>query len=55
MSPRKRTKTNRLTIYMIKPTFQRLEDFVDSSNEPIQVEDARQFLFEESHPHCRDG
>jgi len=47
MSYRKRTKTNRLTIYMIKPEFQRLEDFIESSNEPIQVEDAGQFLFEE--------
>jgi len=51
MSLRKRTKTNRLTIYMIKPKFQQLEDFIDSSNEPIQVEDAGLFLFDESHPH----
>lgn len=51
MSLPKRRKTNRLTIYMIKPKFQRLEDFIDSSNEPIQVEDIGQFVFEESHPH----
>lgn len=51
MPSRNRAKTNRLTIYMIKPKFQRLEDFIDSSNEPIQVEDVGQFLFEESHPH----
>jgi len=51
MSFSKRTKTNRLTIYMIKPKFQRLEDFIESPNDPIQVEDAGQFLFEESHPH----
>ena len=43
--------TNKLTIYLIKPKYQQLEDIIDSASEPRQVEDVGQFVFEVSHPH----
>jgi len=42
--------TNRLTIYLIKPKYQQLEDIIDSATEPRQVGDVGQFVFEASHP-----
>jgi len=50
MTPRKEIKTNRLTIYMIKPKYQKLEDIIDSAIEPREVEGVGQFVFEASHP-----
>lgn len=44
-------KTNRLTVYMIKPEYQRINDIIDSPNEPQTVGDVGKFAFEESHPH----
>ena len=44
------TRTNRLTIYMIKPKYQRLEDIIDSASEPRDVGGVGQFVFEASHP-----
>jgi uncharacterized protein (TIGR04141 family) len=44
------TKTNRLTIYMIKAKYQLLEDIFDSTDEPREVEGVGQFVFEASHP-----
>ncbi|MDR3547139.1 MAG: TIGR04141 family sporadically distributed protein [Candidatus Pacebacteria bacterium] len=36
---------------MIKPGYQRIEDIIDSTNEPRQIGEIGQFVFEESHPH----
>jgi uncharacterized protein (TIGR04141 family) len=49
--PRESSKRiNRLTIYMVKPKFQRLIDIIDSASAPRQVAGAGQFVSEESHP-----
>jgi uncharacterized protein (TIGR04141 family) len=50
MPRKKEIRTNKLTIYMIKPRYQRLEDIIDSANEPRQVDEVGQFVFEASHP-----
>ena len=44
-------KTNRLTIYMIKPEYQRIEDIVNSATNGCQIGEVGQFIFEESRPH----
>src|ERR1051326_1390879 len=44
-------KTNMLSIYLIKPEFQRLEDIVESSEPPIEIPNIGHFFFEQSHPH----
>lgn len=54
MSPAIGVKTNRLTIYMIKPEYQRIEDIVESVTNPCQIGEVGQFIFEESHPHPPD-
>lgn len=43
-------KTNRLTIYMVKPEYQRIEDIVDSAANSYQIGEVGQFIFEESNP-----
>jgi len=46
--------TNKLSVYMIKPEFQRLEDIIDSTEEPTEIPGVGHFVFEESHPHQPD-
>jgi hypothetical protein len=51
LMPRESSKRiNRLTIYMVKPKFQRLIDIIDSASAPRQVAGIGQFVSEESHP-----
>lgn len=44
-------RTNHLTIYMIKPQYQRIEDIVDSATNRYSIGEIGQFIFKESHPH----
>lgn len=46
-------KSNRLSIYLIKPEYQRPEDIVSSTRAPIVIGDG-QFFSEPSHPHPPD-
>ena len=41
--------TNRYSIYMIKPDFEKLEDIVDSRDN-IEIQDVGGFFFDQSHP-----
>ena len=43
-------RTNRLTIYMIKPKYRLLEDIIEAGTKPLQISDMGQFIFEVSHP-----
>ena len=47
-------KTNRLTVYMIKPDFQRIDDIVHPSSRRHLIGEIGLFVFEESHPHPPD-
>lgn len=42
------TPTNKLSVYMIKPGINRLEDIIESSQEPRIIPDVGSFYFEES-------
>ena len=52
--PAQRKKTNKLSVYMIKPHYQRLEDIVDSDESPREIEQVGHFVFAQSHPHLPD-
>lgn len=42
-------RTNRLSVYMIRPEFQNLADIASTANNPQQIDGVGTFLFEESH------
>lgn len=44
-------KTNKLSIYLIKPEFQGAADIVDCSELPVTIPGVGQFFFERSNPH----
>jgi uncharacterized protein (TIGR04141 family) len=43
-------KTNKLSVYLVKSGITDLEDMVESTQEPVTVNDQGTFVFEESHP-----
>jgi uncharacterized protein (TIGR04141 family) len=43
-------KTNKLSIYLIRPEFQRSEDVLECTELPIQIPGVGEFYFERSHP-----
>lgn len=45
-----RLKTNKLAIYMLKPEYQRREEIVDATRDPIEIDGVGTFYFEDSHP-----
>jgi len=49
--PANQQKTNKLSIYLIKAAFQRLEDIVDSDRPTQEIPGVGDFIFGESHPH----
>lgn len=49
-----KTKANKLSIYMIKPEYQTLEDIVESASQPQEISGVGHFVFDESHPHKPD-
>ena len=44
-----RIKTNRLTVYLIKPEFSALEDIVETTTRTQEIDGVGTFLFENSH------
>ncbi len=48
--PRSAVKTNKLSIYMIKPQFQRLEEIVNTTSDPVEIEGVGHFFYERSAP-----
>lgn len=44
-------KANKLSIYMIKPQYQRLEEIITTPDEPIEIEGVGHFFYELSVPH----
>ncbi len=43
-------KTNRLSVYLVKAGITDLEDIVESTQQPVAINDQGFFVFEESHP-----
>src|SRR5579863_6364804 len=50
----RKVKTNKLSIYLIKPAYNEPQDIIDSQEAPIHIDDVGPFYFEESHPHEPD-
>lgn len=49
--PNESIKTNKLSIYMIKPEYQKFEDIIESEENPHYIDGVGHFFFDESHPH----
>lgn len=43
-------KSNRFSVYMIKPEFQKLEDITESKEAPLEIDNVGYFVFDESNP-----
>lgn len=50
----RKIKTNRLSIYLIKPEFAQLEDIAEAVNTPHEIEGVGSFLYDNSHTHTPD-
>jgi uncharacterized protein (TIGR04141 family) len=44
-------KTNKLSVYLIKPAFQQSADILECSEFPVPINGIGEFFFEQSHPH----
>lgn len=49
-----RVKANKVSVYMIKPSIERLEDVVDSAQQPLHIDEVGDFFFDESRPNPPD-
>jgi uncharacterized protein (TIGR04141 family) len=50
MTPRNQGGINRLTIYMIKPKFQSIDDIVEENTKRLDFDGIGQFVYDDSHP-----
>src|SRR6266849_2318691 len=46
--------TNKLSIYLIKPQYQQIEDIVEAHESPLVIANVGTFFYDESHPHEPD-
>jgi hypothetical protein len=47
-------KANKLSVYLIKPEYQQLEDIIESEESVTEIPNIGHFVFDESHPHQPD-
>lgn len=50
MAPSDQSRTNRLTIYMIEPKFQAIDDIVEENSKRLPFDGVGTFVYEDSHP-----